>query len=119
MAKRDKKGPRLVTASEGSSGGSSGGDAPAAPPPPPARPGPAPADPRLAQALATFKRGDYVQARALLEPLIADRSLAEGERKQAAALLGATRLDSAMPRTALASAALLILVVVLTAVFQP
>lgn len=117
MAKRDRdrKGLRAVTSSEG--------EAPATAPsppvaPPPAR-APAAADPRLAHALATFKRGDYVQARALLEPLIADRSLAEGERKQAATLLAATRLDVAIPRTALASAALLILVVVLTAVFQP
>ena len=76
-------------------------------------------DPRLAKALATFKRGDYVHAKVQLTPLVFDQSLSEGERKQATLLLAATRLDSAVPKTALASLGLLLLVLVLTSVFQP
>lgn len=76
-------------------------------------------DPRLAQALATFKRGDYVHAKAQLTPLVFDPSLSEGERKQATLLLAATRLDAAVPKTALAALGLLVLVLVLTSVFQP
>lgn len=113
MAKRDKKGPQLVTSVPGAA------EAAAPPAAPASRPAPTPSDPRLGKALATFKRGDYVHARAMLEPLLADPTLAEGERKQAAALMGATKLDDALPKTALAALALLILVVVLTAVYQP
>ena len=76
-------------------------------------------DPRLAQALATFKRGDYVHAKAQLMPLVFDQALSEGERKQATLLLAATRLDAAVPKTALAALGLLMLVLVLTSVFQP
>lgn len=108
MAKREKKGTTNAGASGPATG--SGGSSPSL-----AKAG----NPRLAAALQTFKRGDYVRARALLAPLAEDASLAEGERKDVTALLAATRLDSALPRTALASLALLVFAVVLTSVFQP
>ena len=76
-------------------------------------------DPRLLEALAVFKKGDYVRARTMLEPLVTDASRSEGERSQAARLIEATRLDRAIPLTALASLGLLILVALATAFFQP
>jgi len=76
-------------------------------------------DPRLAEALVVFRKGDYVRARAMLQPLIADTTRPEGERAQAQRVYDATRLDRAVPLTALACLGLLGLIVLVTTLFQP
>jgi hypothetical protein len=73
----------------------------------------------LAEALATFARGDYVKAARHLEEKIADPSLPEGAREQAQRLLAATKLDRAFLLTGLAAAGLYLVVVLATSLLQP
>jgi hypothetical protein len=75
------------------------------------------ADP-LAEGVGAFARGDYVRARALLEPKVNDASLSEAERAQARDLVGATSIEPGALYTGLGAIGLLLVVIALTAWFQ-
>ncbi len=76
------------------------------------------ADP-LQQALRVFENGDYVEARARLEPLAENSELAEGEREMARGLVEATKVDSGALKVGLAVLGLYGLALTITVFLQP
>ena len=73
----------------------------------------------LAEAISIFARGDYAQARPLLWRLSQEPELSEGAKAQARQLEAATRVERGALLVGFASLALLLIVIVTTAVTQP
>jgi hypothetical protein len=80
---------------------------------------PASAGDALAPAVRTFATGDYIRARAELAQKLNDPELSEGEREEARELIAATQIERGTLWVGLACVALLIIVIVVTAITQP
>lgn len=76
------------------------------------------ADP-LAEAISVFGRGDYAQAGAMLDALRTEASLSEGAKQQASQLFQATRVERGALYVGLATAGLVLFVVIATMLTQP
>jgi hypothetical protein len=69
--------------------------------------------------LRAFSRGDYVEARAELEPVTRDQEVSESRRAEAQRWIEATRVDRGTLLVGLACIALFVLVVIFAILKQP